>query len=584
MPNFRRSKLTLAFCAALFASFAFVSDSNAGAVPEAEQQTASRFGIIKGAVSDIQGKPIANATVSVFRVGTAKLLKQVSAGKDGKFFAKIVPGTYTILAIAQGFNPITLKQVKVNRSSELVYGFELERSGNGKTLPEKRADRNSSKWRIRAATRRSIYQNTEGGDNTVAAVNAEEENENELVDTYEPFQDDKKPRNKSIVETYVANGNGGNFVGTNFATVQSLGNDSEIIYAGQIGTGKEAPKRFEATLNYRPSDDHLLNVRGSIVGVGRIKNAENRYLTQTSIQALDRWRVREGIIVVLGVDYSKFMGAGGDHSFSPRLGFQFDVDAKTRVRSSFTTQNEPRTWQRALELEGTQVLFRDPVAVEDVAVRDGKPLMNKNRRLEFGIERVLDNRSSVEANVFFDSVIGRGIGLANLPFNSLNSGQFGDLVATQHGKTQGVRVVFARRLNNVFSTSVGYSFGKGQKLSEGIINSPSSAFENQFFQTLFAEVSANFSTGTSVKTIYRLSSKATIFAIDPFQGRLAIYDPGLSILISQELPVWGLPIDAEAVIDAKNIMDQGNSIALQEGTLLINSQRRMIRGGILVRF
>ena len=37
--------------------------------------------------------------------------------------------------------------------------------------------------------------------------------------------------------------------------------------------------------------------------------------------------------------------------------------------------------------------------------------MNKSSRFEFGIERVLDNRSSIEANVFFDTTVGRGVGL-----------------------------------------------------------------------------------------------------------------------------------------------------------------------------
>ena len=74
-----------------------------------------------------------------------------------------MPGTYTVLAVAQGFNPVTLFGVEVGRAAQLNYGFKLERAGSGNTLPEKRLDRNSSKWRIRAAqTQRSIYQNTEG--------------------------------------------------------------------------------------------------------------------------------------------------------------------------------------------------------------------------------------------------------------------------------------------------------------------------------------------------------------------------------------------------------------------------------------
>ena len=91
------------------------------------------------------------------------MLKQVNSAADGSFLAKIIPGSYTVLAVAQGFDPVTLSQVEIDGSSQLNYGFKLQRAGSGNTLPEKRADRNNPKWVIRSAqTARSIYQNVEG--------------------------------------------------------------------------------------------------------------------------------------------------------------------------------------------------------------------------------------------------------------------------------------------------------------------------------------------------------------------------------------------------------------------------------------
>lgn len=97
-------------------------------------------------------------------------------------------------------------------------------------------------------------------------------------------------------------------------------------------------------------------------------------------------------------------------------------------------------------------------------------------------------------------------------------------------------------------------------------------------------MTADLSTGTRVQAIYRLSPDATIFAIDPFKGRLAIYDPGLSILLTQPLPRFGLPVHAKAIIDARNIFDSQTSLATGEGRLLLDGQGRLIRGGIMVRF
>ncbi len=577
----------------LIGTFAFMFFANEAQAEVPAEKGGAKFGVIKGVVRDNSGNPISEATVAVFRVGTSKLLKQVTASSSGKFFARIVPGTYTILAVAQGFNPVTLQKVKVNRSAELVYGFKLERSGAGNTLPERQADRNSPKWRIRAASRRSIYQNREGeipvdidsSDGITAGESADVE---QRIGTIEEGEDRGRRKGQSVVETFVASTGKDSYTGVNFATLQPLGDNADIVLSGQAGTGRSAPKRFETNLNFRSGEKHNLNLKASIIKLGNLNLAEteDQLLSQVSFQALDRWKVREGVIVVVGLDYSRFLGAGNDSSLSPRLGFQFDVNGKTRVRSAYTTQTEPRTWQRVIDLEDNQILFREPVAIEDIAVKDNKPLMNKNRRLEFGVERILDSRSTVEANVFFDAVVGRGVGLTNLPFDGLKTGQagIGDLVASQHGKAQGLRVVYTRRLNDVFGTSAGYSFGNGQRLSENILTNPANAFDADFFQTFFGEINADFASGTSIRTIYRLSPKATVFAIDPFQGRLAIYDPGLSFMVTQDLPNWGLPIDAEAVLDAKNILNLQNGLDLHDGVLLLNSQRRILRGGILVRF
>jgi len=535
----------------------------------------SNLGIIKGVVRDDGGTPIADASVAIFRSGTSKLLKQVTSASDGSFLAKIIPGTYTVLAVATGFNPVTLFGVEISRASELTYGFKLERSGSGNTLPEKRVDRNSSKWRIRAAqTQRSIYQNQEG------ETPADETTVGEV-----PNDDSTDRKGQAVVETYFASSDAGNYAGLNFATLTPFGSDTDLVVAAQLAKGRNAPQRLQANLKFSPFDGHQFRVDSSAARLGTVASGNTeRSLGQLSFQALDEWNVRGGIIVVLGVDYSRFVGAGDDFSISPRLGVQFDLNSKTRLRSAFTTQTEEKSWARAIELEGQSIAFVEPVSGEDLVYVADKPMMNKSRRLEFGVERVIDNRSSVEANVFFDTTLGRGVGLNSFAFDTLGGDGFSDLVANQQGRSQGLRLVYTRRIGSLFSTSAGYSLGSGQSLSPAAITDPNHIFENDFFQSFFGQIAADLSTGTSVRTIYRLSPEATVFAIDPFKGRLAIYDPGLSVMVTQTLPNLGLPFRAQAILDARNIFDFQPGVTGEEGSIRLSGQRRLLRGGIQVRF
>lgn len=561
-------------------------------------KTKGSHGVIKGLIITEKGKPLASALITVVRSGTTNVLKQVKSAADGSFITRILPGTYDLLAKADGYNAIALNSVQVGRSAEVYYGLRLEPVGSGRTFAEKKPDHNSPKWRIRAAqNQRSIYQAGEGQDSTVAAVedNDSENNGNvveERIGVAEQEKTGGRLKGTNLAETYFANtADGESFVGFNFATVQHLNKDTKVILAGQTGTSRSAPNRFEAAIENRFNEAHQLRLSvaaarsGSFLPAGQ-KDAKE--VGQFSVQALDQWQVSEGFILVYGFDFAQMFGAGSDSMISPRLGVQYDFDARTRFNAAYTAAPEERTWQSAIDMEGETVLFREALAVEHVAEVDDAPVLNKNRRFEIGIERVLDNSSSFEATAFFDTYSGRGVGLVGMPmgFFGDTSGQDDSLTQTinQSGKAQGFRFTYNRRFGRMFTAGAGYSFGRGQQLSAAGINDPQALFSNGLFQTFMAQLSADLRSGTKLKAVYRLSPQATVFAIDPFAGRMAIYDPSVSVMLVQSLPTWGLPFRAEAVIDARNLLDQAVQAQSEEGLLRMNSTRRGLRGAISVRF
>jgi Carboxypeptidase regulatory-like domain len=556
---------------------------------------------ITGAVLDNQGRPVSGALISLLREGAGKVIKQTRSDAAGRFITRIAPGRYGISAFAAGFNEVVFSSVDVRASQELIYRFNLEPIGSGKTLPERRRDRDDVKWVLRSAqTRRSIFQAQEGDDADIQAVlgretaTATEPSNAENAENTGVIADrDNHRRMEGVVETYFAsNSFGPSFPGLNFAVATTPSDNVDLIFAAQAASGPNAPERFEARTHVRAAQRHRLEMSFGAVRFGKSAwlsagdqaNAQAR-MGQVSVRAIDEWIVRDGIVVVLGLDYSRFLGAGGARSIDPRIGIQYDVNARTRVKAAYAPGGDEDSIQSVAAFEGTKVAFRE-ARKRPVAFVDGRAVMDRSHRLEFGVERVLDNNSNLEGVAFLDTTSGRGVGLLSTPMTAF-SGAAAEAfitVANQQGASQGMRLVYTRRLSRMWTASAGYSFGRGQRLAAGDISQPTEVFESGFFQTGALQLDAGFDTGTNIRTVLRFSPNATVFAIDPFAGRLAVYDPSLSVQVTQELPSFGLPVRAEAVLDARNLLDLQPSTDNGEILTQLGTGRRSVRGGISLRF
>ncbi|MDT4952032.1 MAG: hypothetical protein QOJ02_170 [Acidobacteriota bacterium] len=562
-----------------------------------------RVATVSGSVRDSKGNPIEGALVSLIKEGAAEIIKQVKSAADGSFIARIAPGRYSLRAVADGFSAVLFDSVQVRPADEVIYRFNLEPIGSGKTTPERRKDRDDSKWILRSRSgSRSIFQAGEGEDETIAAVLAAQAAADEM-ESASPEDSVTQTSNtevattggartQGVIETYVATSSGTqafSFAGMNFALARPVGERVDLIFAGQTGTGARAPQRLETTASIRATDNHRikLGVAGGILnGLNPSNGAKGKSLGQLQLRAVDEWVVRDGVVIVLGLDYARFFGASNAHSVSPRFGVQFDAGPRTRVHAAFTPANDwTSAAQSVAEFEDNQVAFHQPVSTP-VAFVDGRAVMERSSRLEFGVERVIDNQSNVEATAFFDTTSNRGVGLLSMPLSAF-SGEGGApllSVANQEGAARGVRVVYTRRISRILNAAAGYSAGRGQQLSTKGLTNPAEAFDSGLFQTAAFEMSANLDTGTRIHTVFRFSPRATVFAIDPFAGRLAVYDPSLSILITQELPTFGLPVRAQAVIDARNLLDKQSYADDGETFMSVDAARRSLRGGISVRF
>ncbi|MDX6446416.1 MAG: hypothetical protein QOH71_3490 [Blastocatellia bacterium] len=550
---------------------------------------------ITGTVRDNNGLPLAGAVIQLIREGANQLVKQTYTAADGSFTAKIPAGKYSLKAMAEGFGDVLFSSVQVSASAEIAYRFNLEPAHSGRTLVDQRRDRDNVKWGLRAIQgRRSIFQANEGDDSTIAAAENSETAVNgnpEVTEVLRP-NDGRRTRTQGVVETYFANSSNpfnSAYEGVNFAVALPASERIDLIFAGQTGLGSGAPQRFETTARMRVNSHHRVNVSGGAASLpiwnpGGGTNTR-RALGQMSVRAVDEWIVRDGVVVVFGFDYSRYLGGGDGAAISPRLGIQFDANARTRVKASFAPGGTETMQQSSASFESGDVIFKQAPS-QPIAFVGGRAVMGQSRRLEFGVERALDNRSSVEATAFMDLTSGRGIGLMATPLSAFSGENAAAMlsVTNQEGSARGMRVVYSRRLNHVWSASAGYSFGRGQRLSPEGIRNPAELFSNNFFQSGALQVAGDWATGTHVQTVFRFSPQATVFAIDPFAGRLAVYDPSLSIQVTQDLPTFGLPVRAQAVIDARNLLDFQSRTSNGDSVLEVCPIGRSVRGGISVRF
>ena len=547
---------------------------------------------VSGTVRDNRGLPLSGALIQIIREGAKKVITEARTAADGSFSAKIPAGRYSLKAVASGFSEVLFSSVTVAPSAEIAYRFNLEPLGAGRTYPEQRSDRDSAKWRLRSAqTQRSIFQANEGTDATVAAVESETSTNDDVIVVNAEDGDQSRVRPQGVVETYFADSSnpfGSSYQGLNFAVALQASESIDFIFAGQTGTGA-APQRFEASARVRLNNRHRLGVTAGGAKLQTFGAMADRFaqgnLGQMSVRAVDEWIVRDGFVVVLGMDYSRFFGTGNDASFTPRLAVQFDANARTRVKAAYASMADSDGLQSVANFESANAVFKQPTA-QPIAYVGGRAVMARSRRFEIGLERELSNRSQVEATAFVDTTSGRGVGLLAMPATAFSGDSAAALinVANQEGSARGVRVVYSNRLNHVWNASAGYSFGRGQRLSPAGIRNPSQLFDGGFFSSFALQIAGDWSTGTHVQTVLRFSPQATVFAIDPFAGQLAVYDPSLSIQVTQDLPTFGLPLRAQAILDARNLLDVQPATSNGETLLLVAPNGRSVRGGISLRF
>lgn len=538
-------------------------------------------GSIRGCIVDGSGNPLVGAAVLVLAESeeskSDRVVKRANTDNEGKFIAAgISPGRYRVKAAADGFKSVELAaEVRPNKAT-IFDSIYLRRIN---TLAEETSLNKDPKYAARGA--QSTIFHYDGTKKTPAETNGDE-----TVALTDRASEIHGAINTFAQTTASGSAEASSFIGANFAVSEQIGKDANLVISGQAGYGNGAPQRLEAITTAHAGDCHRFAVA---LGYGRFtfsRRAGLPKLGQYSISATDTWQVSGPVLVVYGLEFARFSDGSSGTSILPKLGLAVDATPRTRLFAALTPGSTSDV-QSKVNLESGEIEFAEPkpVAVSSQPGASSEPLLDRSYRLQFGGEQVLSERSSVEMMAFFDTVSGHGVGLLAIP----NDNEQADPIlrtAEQSGRTRGIRILYHHRLNNVIDGSVGYAFGQGQRFDRRGITEPANLFSNGLFHVFSARINANFiNTGTRISTVLRLAPEQAVFAIDPFQGQIATYDPNISLSLAQELPSLGfIPGQWEAVVDLRNLLDQQSSIADDRQEMVASRFHRLVRVGLSLRF
>ncbi|HEX2489004.1 MAG TPA: carboxypeptidase-like regulatory domain-containing protein [Blastocatellia bacterium] len=549
---------------------------------------------VTGTVRDDRGIPLTGATVAVHepRPG-GKEIKSARTDGQGRFLAGVLPGVYRVRALAEGFIPRSTRLI-LNRSEKKSHDFELRKDN---TLIQKRGDSDNYRW-ISLSVPPPVTKFDETRKEEIVDPSNDEAPKS-LLPT--PHSVHGMAQFVAVTSSAPAGLPAPDFFGTNFAVSGSMGGNFEMAFIGQRGVGNLAPQRLAAVATVRPAAAHQITamIAYGQVGLSGMRGASHRLdqaspdrilLDQLSVSATDSWQVFRPLLLIYGFDYSRFIGSINDRdSVLPRLAIQYSPSARLRLNAAVT----PGASARMNSLEGfssenIQASFESAPA--EIA-GSGVPILDRSQRFEMGVERSFGEAgdTSIEASVFYDLISGHGVGVLALPLEASPETQATlQQVAAMNGAARGVRMMLNRRINGHVTASAGYSFGRGSRLSDAPVSqvTPAELFRGGFFQVATAKLDLDFTeqTGTRVSTVIRLSPSAVVFAIDPFAGRMSIYDPNINVYVTQELPSFGLPVRWEALVDVRNLLNQ--VLGADDGGVQLASARarRMVRGGLAFRW
>jgi hypothetical protein len=546
---------------------------------------ASAPGSISGTVRNTAGVPQMGAEVEVFASSALPVLTVFTDGKGFYSAAGIGAGTYHVKVSAPSFLPALREDVSLRSGANLVVNVTLNTLFEAlQLMPARRPtgqDDEDWKWTLRSTANRPVLRVLEDGPLTV-------------VSKGEKVTDRALKARVAFLAGSDSDGfNGGSDMRTAFSLEQSMFTAGTFSLGGNVGYNGGVPgAAVRAAYSHQFADGSkpVLAVTARRFGTPETV-AHNAALQALALSLSDSVTLANFLDLDFGTEYQTIQFMGRVAAVKPFGSVDVHLSPNTVVEYRYATSQPNTRAEKGFDSAPADLTESGP----RVSMSNFAPMLERARHHELSMSQRV-GKNNFQVALYADRIANpalTGVGEVGdtgdfLP--DVYSGTF--TYRARNLDTNGVRLVYQRKLTDELTATVDYSYGGVVELDKPGVELD--AADPSMFGTVRRSALTCKVGGTvpGWKTNWSASYKWTsggqaLTPVDMFNVSPGQADAYLNIFVRQPIPGPGfMPARMEALVDVRNLLAQGYvPVFGQDGhTLYLVQSARAIRGGVAFTF
>jgi len=542
---------------------------------------ADRSASVSGYVRNAQGTPQMGAAVEV--LGSALQSLRVFTDERGFFSARgLAPGTYSIKVSAPAFLPTLREKVGLRAGANVLMNLTLSTLFDAIQFAPRRgaADDGDWDWVLRSTANRPVLRILADGSPVVMAK--EKESSPDLRGTL------------SFVAGSSSQGFGSvSDMSTGFLVEKSFFSADTLKFKGDLGYGPAGLPNAVIRTSYKhqmangSTPEISFTMRRLSSPDGALHNAD---LQALALATSDDVTIADVLELKFGSELQSIQFLGKVTAVRPFGSISAHLSPDTVLTYRYATSRPDSRAEKGFESAPADLSESDP----RVSMAGYSAALEKAHHQEIALSH-RDGDNNVQVAMYSDRIADpalTGVG----EFTSVNGEVLPDPLSgtfTYQGRnfqTQGVRLVFERKVARDISATMDYSYGGVLDLvnPETRLQDARDSSVVRYRHALDAKLSGSTPcTKTRWIASYGWTSGRALTSVDMFNTSAGQADPFLDVFLRQPIPGTGsLPGHMDVVVEIRNLLAQGYvPVFGQDGhTVYLVQSARAVRGGVAFSF